>query len=62
MKQVMIGRYNAVGPISRETWKELISSLALSGYEVCADEDEIVFILSNEDECKEVKKNDNKTN
>ena len=50
--QITIDRYNGEGPVSRETWKELISSLVLCGYEVYGDEKKIVFDLGEWDEVR----------
>ena len=50
MKQITITRWNGVGEIPDKRWKELISALVLSGYEVYGDEERIVFILGHEDE------------
>ena len=54
-KQIKINRCAGTGDVSRETWKELISALALAGYEVYADEENIVFKLGDGDECSDVK-------
>ena len=54
MKQIKISRWLGDGAnVSKENWKDLISALCLSGYEVYADEDYIVFTLSSDDEIKE---------
>ena len=53
-KQIKINRCAETGDVSRETWKELISALALAGYEVYADEENIVFKLGDGDECSDV--------
>ena len=55
MKQITISRYTGVGEVSRKTWKELITSLVLSGYEVYGDEERIVFTLGDGDSVKEIK-------
>ena len=54
MKRLKINRYNGVGQCSKEDWKELISALVMVGYEVYADDDNIVFTLGIEDNVKEV--------
>ena len=54
MKQITISRWAGEGNVSRETWKELISALALAGYEVYADEKNIVFTLSEDDKITDV--------
>ena len=56
MKEITLSRWTEVEKVSRETWKELISSLVLSGYEVYADEDKVVFTLGNEDSIEETEK------
>ena len=54
-KQIKISRYHGVGDVADNRWKELISALALAGYEVYADEEMIVFDLGDDDEVKEIK-------
>lgn len=54
MKQIKITRWGSIEPVSRENWKDLISALAMVGYEIYADEDNIVFTLGYEDEVKEI--------
>jgi hypothetical protein len=41
--KITIDRWAGVEEASRENWKDLISSLALCGFEVYADEEKIVF-------------------
>ena len=53
MKQITITRWHGSGKIERKNWKELISSLALAGYEIYADEENIVFTLGEDDQIKE---------
>lgn len=53
-KQVTIDRWAGVEETSRETWKDLISALVLSGYEVYGDEGKIVFTLGDGDVVKEI--------
>jgi len=55
MKQITISRWMADRKVSRENWKDLIASLVLSGYEVYADEERIVFTLGEDDKVKELK-------
>ena len=52
--QLTISRWTGEGKVSRKTWKELISSLVLAGYEIYGDENKIVFILGDEDSIKEI--------
>ena len=54
MKQIKINRWHATGEVSMQHWKDLISSLALCGYEIYADDDNIVFTLGCDDSVKEV--------
>lgn len=49
MTKIKISRYTEVNKVPRETWKDLIASLALCGYEVIADEEWIFFKLGNDD-------------
>jgi len=53
--QITIDRWTGAVEMSRETWKDLISSLVLAGYEVYGDEDRIVFELGEGDSIKEIK-------
>ena len=54
-KQITIDRWTGTEEMSREAWKDLISALVLSGYEVYGDEGKIVFTLGNGDSIQEVK-------
>jgi len=54
-KQLTIDRWTGDGEMSREAWKDLISALVLSGYEVYGDEGKIVFTLGDGDVIQEVK-------
>lgn len=54
-KQITIDRWGGVDEISRETWKDLISALVLSGYEVYGDDGKLVFTLGSGDVVQEVK-------
>lgn len=53
MKQVTIFRWTGDDDVPREAWKDLISALVLSGYEVYGDETRIVFDLGADDMVKE---------
>jgi hypothetical protein len=53
--QITISRYTAEDRCTRENWKDLISSLALCGFEVYADEERIVFETGEDEEVKEIK-------
>jgi len=52
--QVTISRHSGLGEVSRENWKDLISSLVLAGYEVYGDEEQVIFTLSDDDTVKEI--------
>lgn len=54
MKQITIDRFNGVEDVSKENWKDLISALVLTGYEVYGDDTEITFKLGSDDVVKEV--------
>ena len=47
--QIKIDRWTGEGEVSKENWKDLISSLCLAGYEVYADEGQITFTLGDGD-------------
>ena len=49
MQEITIDRWSGTEKVSRESWKDLISSLVLVGYEVYGDEDKITFALGEED-------------
>ena len=50
MNQIKLSRWCGDGTrVAKEDWKDLISSLALSGYEVYADNEQIVFTLGDDD-------------
>jgi hypothetical protein len=53
--QITISRYTAEDRCTRENWKDLISSLALCGFEVYADEERIVFETGGDEKVKEIK-------
>lgn len=53
MRQITISRWHGSGKISRKNWKGLISSLALAGYEIYADKENIVFTLGQDDQIKD---------
>lgn len=51
MKKLTLNRWLGDGTrVNRENWKDLISSLVLSGYEVYGDEDTIKIRLGEDDE------------
>ena len=52
--QLTISRWSGTGEVSRKAWKDLISSLVLTGYEVYGDEDKIIFTLGDDDSVKEI--------
>ena len=54
-KQITIDRWSGVEELSREAWKDLISALVLSGYEVYGDEGKIIFTLGNGDVVQDIK-------
>lgn len=54
MKRLTIDRFGGNEDVSRETWKELISSLVLAGYKVYGDEKKIVFNLGDFDKVDEL--------
>jgi hypothetical protein len=41
--KITLDRWTGTEEVSRETWKDLISALALSGFQVYADEERITF-------------------
>ena len=53
LTKVIIKRYHSIEDISRENWLNAISALVMLGYEVYADEEQIVFTLGHDDEVKE---------
>jgi hypothetical protein len=53
--KITIDRWAGVEEASRENWKDLISSLALCGFEVYADEGKIVFKTGNGEIVEQIK-------
>lgn len=45
--KITIDRWTGTGEISREGWKDLISALVLSGFEVYGDEGKISFVTGD---------------
>lgn len=58
--QITINRWAGIKEVSKENWKDLISSLVLNGYEVYGDEEKIIFTLGVDDTIKEIE--DEKSN
>jgi len=54
MHKITIERYVGEANLSREGWKDLISALVLSGYEVYGDEDKLTFTLGDGDTVEEL--------
>jgi len=55
MKRIVhIDRWNSTEEISRETWKDLIASLVLAGFEVYGDEGTIKFVLGSGESIEEI--------
>ena len=49
---ITIDRYSGSEDISKENWKDLISALVLSGYEIYGDDIKIVFkVLDGVEKC-----------
>jgi hypothetical protein len=58
MYRITIDRWTGEGETSRESWKDLISALALCGFEVYADEGKIVFETGDGEIVTKIKENE----
>lgn len=54
--RITLDRWNGTEEVSRETWKDLISALALAGFELYADEGTIVFKTGDGEIVEEIEK------
>ena len=52
--RITIDRWSKINEISRENWKDLISSLALCGFEVYADESTVTFLTGDGEIVEEI--------
>jgi len=53
--KITIDRWSGIEEISRETWKDLIATLALCGFEVYADEGRVSFITGDGEFVEKIK-------
>ena len=54
-RTIKLSRFTGCGKVKRKDWKDLIFGLVMCGYEVYADEDNIVFELGDNDTYNEEK-------
>lgn len=52
--RITIDRWAGIDEIPRETWKDLISALVLSGFEIYGDESKISFITGDGEIVEEI--------
>jgi len=53
-KRITLSRFSGTGDLPMPLWKDAISAIALMGYELYADEENLSFVLGSGDIIEEV--------